>query len=164
MARLPTPGSDDGDWGTILNDYLSEAHEEDGTLKVVPVSQGGTGGSSADDALAALGAIPKPTVITEAGTSRILAIGDAWNYIRTTSGSSVTITVPPASDVDFDVGTHIYIWQGGEGGVSIEAGIGVTVNVSSSYAPTSNGAGSNLTLVKTGSNEWDLFGMLETGR
>lgn len=30
---LPTPGSDSGEWGTILNDYLSAAHKADGTLK-----------------------------------------------------------------------------------------------------------------------------------
>lgn len=33
MARLPTPGADAGQWGQILNDYLSAAHNPDGTLK-----------------------------------------------------------------------------------------------------------------------------------
>lgn len=33
MARLPQPGADDGIWGQILNDYLSAAHNADGTLK-----------------------------------------------------------------------------------------------------------------------------------
>jgi Repeat of unknown function (DUF5907) len=33
MARLPTPGSDQGQWGQILNDYLSQSHNPDGTLK-----------------------------------------------------------------------------------------------------------------------------------
>lgn len=32
-ARLPIPGSDDGDWGDILNTYLEVAHNNDGTLK-----------------------------------------------------------------------------------------------------------------------------------
>ncbi len=31
--RLPTPGGDKGNWGTILNDYLAVAHKTDGTLK-----------------------------------------------------------------------------------------------------------------------------------
>ncbi len=30
-ARLPTPGGDDGNWGTILNEYLETEHNEDGT-------------------------------------------------------------------------------------------------------------------------------------
>ncbi|HUD21200.1 MAG TPA: hypothetical protein VMQ44_04010 [Candidatus Saccharimonadales bacterium] len=33
MSRLPTPGGDDGTWGTILNDYLGVEHNADGTLK-----------------------------------------------------------------------------------------------------------------------------------
>lgn len=33
MARLPKPGADAGSWGDILNNYLSESHESDGTLK-----------------------------------------------------------------------------------------------------------------------------------
>ena len=33
MARLPNPGSDNGTWGQVLNDYLLQAHKADGTLK-----------------------------------------------------------------------------------------------------------------------------------
>lgn len=33
MARLPQPGSDAGQWGTILNDFLATAHTSDGNLK-----------------------------------------------------------------------------------------------------------------------------------
>ncbi len=32
MARLPIPGSDDGQWGTVLNDFLTVSHNSDGTL------------------------------------------------------------------------------------------------------------------------------------
>lgn len=38
MSRLPTPGGDQGEWGTILNDYLSQAHNDDGTLKDIQAS------------------------------------------------------------------------------------------------------------------------------
>ncbi|HSX07470.1 MAG TPA: hypothetical protein VLG11_01100 [Candidatus Saccharimonadales bacterium] len=33
MARLPIPGSDNGTWGTVLNDFLAVEHNSDGTLK-----------------------------------------------------------------------------------------------------------------------------------
>jgi hypothetical protein len=33
MARLPQPGSDNGTWGDILNDYLAQALKPDGTIK-----------------------------------------------------------------------------------------------------------------------------------
>lgn len=32
-VRLPTPGSDSGKWGDLLNNFLSVAHDTDGTLK-----------------------------------------------------------------------------------------------------------------------------------
>lgn len=33
MARLPQPGGDAGQWGQVLNDFLSQAHKTDGSLK-----------------------------------------------------------------------------------------------------------------------------------
>lgn len=38
VARLPNPGSDDGTWGTILNDFLMQAHTSEGVLKAGSVS------------------------------------------------------------------------------------------------------------------------------
>lgn len=38
MARLPIPGSDSNTWGIVLNDYLNQAHNADGTLKDGSVS------------------------------------------------------------------------------------------------------------------------------
>lgn len=37
MARLPVPGSDSGTWGQVLNDYLSVAHDTDGSIKASAV-------------------------------------------------------------------------------------------------------------------------------
>ncbi len=39
MTRLPTPGSDDGTWGDILNDFLTVEHNADGTQKPLPQSK-----------------------------------------------------------------------------------------------------------------------------
>jgi hypothetical protein len=32
-TRLPVPGGDDGQWGKVLNEFLSVSHSSDGTLK-----------------------------------------------------------------------------------------------------------------------------------
>lgn len=37
MARKPNPGSDDGVWGDLLNQYLDVAHDTDGSIKDVGV-------------------------------------------------------------------------------------------------------------------------------
>ena len=38
MSRLPTPGSDNGTWGTILNDFLSVSLNTDGTIKATAIA------------------------------------------------------------------------------------------------------------------------------
>lgn len=45
MTRLPQPGGDAGNWGQILNDFLSVEHDPDGTLKST-----GSLSTKADDA------------------------------------------------------------------------------------------------------------------
>lgn len=47
MARLPVPGADSGAWGSILNDFLTVEHNNDGTLK----SGGSLAGKAADSAV-----------------------------------------------------------------------------------------------------------------
>jgi hypothetical protein len=47
MSRLPTPGSDSGTWGAILNDFLSVEHNTDGTLK----SSGSLAAKASDSAV-----------------------------------------------------------------------------------------------------------------
>lgn len=41
MPRLPLPGGDAGNWGEILNDFLRQEHNDDGTLKRVPETPDG---------------------------------------------------------------------------------------------------------------------------
>jgi hypothetical protein len=33
LARLPTPGGDENTWGNVLNDFLAQAHNTDGSIK-----------------------------------------------------------------------------------------------------------------------------------
>jgi len=41
MARLPTPGGDDGNWGILLNEFLEVEHNDDGTHLDASTSQKG---------------------------------------------------------------------------------------------------------------------------
>ena len=51
MARLPVPGADANQWGTVLNDYLSTEHQTDGTLKIRTDGTLPTAGSALPSAL-----------------------------------------------------------------------------------------------------------------
>lgn len=56
MPRLPQPGSDNGVWGDILNDYLSQTLNSDGSLKNDSVGAAQLQDSSVTDAKVAPGA------------------------------------------------------------------------------------------------------------
>ena len=84
MARLPSTGSDDGVWGDILNEYLSQTHKTDGTLK--------------DNAVAttnlADGAVTAPKLAPTSGTNGQVLVKDntviggiKWDTVAGGSGS-----------------------------------------------------------------------------
>jgi hypothetical protein len=81
MARLPVPGADSNTWGDILNDFLAQAHNTDGTLKAGAV----TAASITD------GTITEPK-LSSAVQTKLNAAAGATNLGNTTSASGVTIT------------------------------------------------------------------------
>lgn len=86
MARLPTPGGDNGTWGSILNEYLSVEHNADGTLKTLGIGKGGTGASTAAGARSALGAADDLAVVHLAGSETITGAKNFTGGITKNSG------------------------------------------------------------------------------
>ncbi|HUD20505.1 MAG TPA: hypothetical protein VMQ44_00315 [Candidatus Saccharimonadales bacterium] len=105
MSRLPTPGGDDGTWGSVLNDYLSVAHNADGSLKTI----------SFDEVGAAQG-----LTTTGIKTSGYGASAGDFIPVDTTSGS-VTITLPSAPANGSCIGVK-HIIQGSTNTVTIATG------------------------------------------
>ena len=92
MARLPAPGQDDGTWGDILNEYLSVAHNDDGTLK------GGSGGASAMADLSDVDVTSSPPV---AGSALFY---DDTAAKWTSTGDSVQATIAQKQDTSGSIG------------------------------------------------------------
>ncbi len=117
MSRLPSVGGDSGNWGTILNDYLSVAHNADGSLKDSALTNAGSGTR-----------VYKKTITVGDGTSGTytpaqLAAGVAFTP-ELTAGDVVTEvfiyptilldgTDPAVADIGEFVGNTygIYNWQ-----------------------------------------------------
>jgi hypothetical protein len=98
-------------------------------------------------------------IITEAGTAKTLALTDNGGYVRTTSGSAVTITVPLNSSVAFPTGAEIVVFQDGAGLVTFAATGGVTIKSKDSNLSL-GGQYSAATLKKVATDAWDLIGDL----
>jgi len=74
MARLPQPGGDNGNWGQILNDYLTQSHNGDGTLK--PIAQSVITNLQAD-------------LAAKANTSSLALVATSGSYVDLTSKPSM---------------------------------------------------------------------------
>jgi hypothetical protein len=104
---------------------------------------------SADEISNGVGGFP---TVTTSATSRTLSKSDSGKYLRFTSGSSVSVNLPPQSDVRWDADVEIVIEQAGAGQVTIVAGSGVTIRTSSTLK--TNAQYSAISLKRVALNEW----------
>jgi len=95
-------------------------------------------------------------VRTQSGTTYTLVLGDAGDYIQTTSTTAVTITVPLQSSVTWAADTEIYFEQNNTGQITLVGASGVTIN--SSETLKSFARYSVLALKRVASDVWTLTG------
>lgn len=75
MARLPTPGSDNGTWGDVLNEYLLESLKADGTIKDNAVTSNTIAPNSITNAAIASDAVNASSIADGSITNALLADG-----------------------------------------------------------------------------------------
>jgi len=95
-------------------------------------------------------------VRTQSGTTYTLVLGDAGDYIQTTSSTAVTITVPLQSSVTWAADTEIYFEQNNTGQITIAGASGVTIN--SSETLKSFARYSVIALKRVADDVWTLTG------
>ena len=114
------------------------------------------GSSTLSWATASGGGASYSAVRTQSGTTYTLVLGDAGDYIQTTSTTAVTITVPLQSSVAWVADTEIYFEQNNTGQITIAGASGVTVN--SSETLKTAGRYSVIALKRVASDTWTLTG------
>lgn len=95
----------------------------------------------------------------QSGTSYTLVADDFGKMIKFTNPGSITLTIPPNSSVQFDVGDEILILLDSIGTLSVAGGSGVTVN-SEGGVTTLTSRYSLARIIKLGSDSWILTGIL----
>ena len=88
-----------------------------------------------------------------------LVAGDAGKLLKFTNGTANTLTVPPSSSVNFDIGTTISVVQYGAGQTTLTAGAGVTI-YSYNSALGITGQYGQAVLTKCAADLWIAAGLL----
>lgn len=110
--RLPTPGSDSGTWGYVLNDFLAQSLDTDGTiLNAALVTAGGevtsnkdiAGGYPSLDGSGKINIARLPT----GTTSTTLALGNMVGNSRSIIAITANVTGAAAASTDY-----VYYWTG----------------------------------------------------
>ncbi|AAT69482.1 gp87 [Alphaproteobacteria phage PhiJL001] len=104
-------------------------------------------------------AAPTSVSLNTQTASYTLALEDAGANVRMNVAGANNLTVPPNSTVAFPTGTVISARQVGAGQTTIVAGAGVTINTPETLLCRKQG--STVSLVKVGTDEWDLTGDLQ---
>ncbi len=137
MARLPQPGGDNGNWGTILNDYLAQTHKSDGTLKdnvvsAAAITDGSIGETLLDAALQSKVNAGAPDA-TASTRGVVQLAGDL-------GGSATSPTVPGLSDkvakgsLMFNVKDYGAVGNGStDDGAAIESALSALVALTTAY-------------------------------
>jgi hypothetical protein len=119
--RLPIPGGDNGNWGTILNDFLEVSLNSDGTLKSSAVGatgpQGSTGSSGATGPQGATGSVPSgqyaPLPASSEPDFYVLKSGNDSNTGETKGNGFLTIGTAVAAAVALGkTNAHIRVGYG----------------------------------------------------
>ena len=92
MARLPQPGGDAGNWGSILNDYLATSHKADGTIKDNTIGATQLQDDSVTNAALADGSVTTSTIADGTITETLLAppVQTKLNAPATIADGSIT--------------------------------------------------------------------------
>ena len=107
------------------------------------------------------GGISAPLLINaQTGTTYTFVLTDGGKLVTASNGSAQTYTVPPNSSVAFPTGTTITIIGIGAGKVTLAQGSGVTINSKDSEKAI-DGQHASVTIIKTATDTWQLFGALQ---
>lgn len=148
MARLPKVGGDEGNWGEILNDFLLQAHTNDGSLK-----------ASDDIAQAkAVAASAVQSVNGKFGEHVAVTAGDVGAYVKPEGGipladldASTQGSIAATKLVAVHTQTADYELELGDAGCAVEitSASAVTVTVPK-FASTAFAVGSTIEIVQMG--------------
>ena len=148
MARLPTPGGDEGDWGTVLNNFLEQAHDTStGLIKTGSVAKSQLVSSVQTSLDAADNAIPS----SQKGAASGVATLDGSTKL---TAAQLPSNVATKSSSSGDTGKAIDAYTG----VIAEAEMGITSVTSPAYGATGDGTTNDSAAIQAAVNAANTAG------
>ena len=96
MARLPQLGGDENTWGQVLNDFLLETHNNDGTLKPDVVTATNLAPNAVDNSALSSNSVTNATLAVSGGTDGQVLTKDS-GQASGIKWASATASVPQAT-------------------------------------------------------------------
>jgi hypothetical protein len=97
--------------------------------------------------------------IVAVSAQRMLGLSDMGGYLRLNIATANDLIIPTAAQVNFPIGTQINVIQVGDGQTTIAPEPGVVVNTTDTLKLRKKFSAA--TLVKVGTDEWDVMGDME---
>jgi hypothetical protein len=165
MSRLPTPGADNGQWGTILNEFLDVSHTTSGALKppAIPAAGGVTSvnGKLPSNGAVTLTASDVGAASTLDGLSDVSTAGVADTQVLAySSGTSSWHPVPATGATPVPQPASVVIGRNGANSVATKTSDGSTLysgadaGAALSAAITNVGTAGGVIMFQPGTYTW----------
>ena len=145
--------------GDIASDAITTAKILDSNVTTAKIADDAVTQIKLADRVVGSAELDNLTLNAQTGTTYILVLADAHKLVTQSNASAITTTIPPNTDVAFQIGDQVNLLQLGAGQVTVAPGSGVTIRSEGTKLKL-KGQYAAATCIKIASDEWVLVGNL----
>ena len=145
--------------GDIASDAITTAKILDSNVTTAKIADDAVTQVKLADRVVGSAELDNLTLNAQTGTTYTLVLADAHKLVTQSNASGITTTIPPNTDVAFQIGDQVNLLQLGAGQVTFAPGSGVTISSEGTKLKL-KGQYAAATCIKIASDEWVLVGNL----
>ena len=145
--------------GDIASDAITTAKILDSNVTTAKIADDAVTQVKLADRVVGSAELDNLTLNAQTGTTYTLVLADANKLVTQSNASGITTTIPPNTDVAFQIGDQVNLLQLGAGQVTVAPGSGVTIRSEGTKLKL-KGQYAAATCIKIASDEWVLVGNL----
>ena len=145
--------------GDIASDAITTAKILDSNVTTAKIADDAVTQVKLADRVVGSAELDNLTLNAQTGTTYTLVLADAHKLVTQSNASAITTTIPPNTDVAFQIGDQVNLLQLGAGQVTVAPGSGVTIRSEGTKLKL-KGQYAVAGVVKTDTDTWVAFGNL----